>query len=590
MTIETMFSNDNSEALGKVYSVDTGTVIVRVTDIERLRRMQVNRLVYLHSSRPGEHLIGIIQKIVRSTRVAQQAFGRHGSGSSDYDEEETEEENSVRIALIGTYFARQGLQDHYFSRSLETVPEIDANCFAIEGIDLTGFMQVVANVGSEGQRLELGSYTLDSNAAAYLNGDKFFQRHALIVGSTGSGKSWTVARVIEQMAALDGANALVFDIHGEYGSLESSGLVRRFRVAGPSDLGSPAGQDLGVIFLPYWLLDYESMAAFFVDRADQNAPNQRSLMSRLILEEKLSYLESNELDSALSNFTGDSPIPFDLDRVIERLKLLDTEMVQGSRGSRQGPHYGRLTRLIERVQNRRTDRRLGFMFESGSAASEYSWLHELAVRLLGGSHEQLDDTGGVKIVDFSEVPSDVLPLMVGLVGRLAFSVQNWMRGRNRHPLAIFCDEAHLYIPSNRQRSAVESVSNDTFERIAKEGRKYGIGLVIISQRPSEVNHTILSQCNNFVSMRLTNSEDQGVVRRLLPDSLGAFADSLPVLDVGEALVVGDASLLPTRIRVGEPECKPLSATIDFWSEWTTPIKSGGIPSAVEGWRKQTQLG
>jgi DNA helicase HerA-like ATPase len=126
-----------------------------------------------------------------------------------------------------------------------------------------------------------------------------------------------------------------------------------------------------------------------------------------------------------------------------------------------------------------------------------------------------------------------------------------------------------------------------FERIAKEGRKYGLGLVVISQRPSEVNRTVMSQCNNLVAMRLTNGDDQNVVRRLLPDSLGGFGDLLPILDTGEALVVGDATLLPTRIRIAAPDNKPDSATVAFWEEWAKEEGKNSISSAVANWRRQS---
>ena len=127
---------------------------------------------------------------------------------------------------------------------------------------------------------------------------------------------------------------------------------------------------------------------------------------------------------------------------------------------------------------------------------------------------------------------------------------------------------------------------ESIEKIAKEGRKYGVGLVVISQRPSEVNHTVLSQCNNLITMRLTNAEDQSVVRRLLPDTLGGFSDVLPILDTGEALVVGDASLLPSRVRIKEPIAKPNSGTVDFWDKWLEEKYEDGINEAVTAWRKQ----
>jgi len=160
-----------------------------------------------------------------------------------------------------------------------------------------------------------------------------------------------------------------------------------------------------------------------------------------------------------------------------------------------------------------------------------------------------------------------------------------MSDDKRQPIALFCDEAHLYLP-NRAEEGIEERGLKNFERIAKEGRKYGVALVVISQRPSDVNKTILSQCGNFIAMRLTNPEDQNVIQRLFPDNLGDFASILPILDVGEALIVGDASLLPSRVIINEPEIKPNSATINFWDEWTKEKTNKGIKDAVEALRKQ----
>jgi DNA helicase HerA-like ATPase len=214
-------------------------------------------------------------------------------------------------------------------------------------------------------------------------------------------------------------------------------------------------------------------------------------------------------------------------------------------------------------------------------------LEKLVSHVAGGRGSQPDGKGGIKIIDFSEVPSDVLPLMVSLLARMIFTVHQWTPRSDRHPIALLCDEAHLYIPERAAADSSDSVSVDVFERIAKEGRKYGVGLVVISQRPSEVNRTVLSQCSNVIAMRLTNGDDQAVIRRLLPDSLGGFGDLLPVLDIGEALVVGDASLLPTRVRVTEPALKPDSQTVEFWTQWGAGEVQSASARAVTAWRKQS---
>jgi hypothetical protein len=575
-----IFDYSREDAIGSVYSVDTGTVLVTVSNLEALRRMQVNHLVVLRSYRAGQHLIGLVNKIMRKALVR---MDKDDDAAMEMHDDHSVVENIVRITLIGTFIDAVGTTRNVFRRTLETVPEIDAQCFILSGDRLTQFMRAISKPVVEGQEpLSLGKYTLDQDAVAWVDGNRFFQRHAVIVGSTGSGKSWTVARVLEQVAKLPNSSALLFDIHGEYEPLEGEG-ISHLKVAGPGDLATGRTLADGVLFLPYWLLTYEEMLAMLLDRSDQNAPNQAMLLNREVLSAKRSYLEAEHKADVLANFTIDSPIPYNLNDVLAKLEEWDTQMVPGARSEKQGPYHGKLTRFIQRLQSKVQDRRLGFLFGAGDDAMRYEWMEELAIALLG-STAILGD-GGVKVIDFSEVPSDILPLIIGLVARVVFTVQQWTEPGRRHPVALFCEEAHLYIPERREGGVAEE-GLKSFERIAKEGRKYGVGLIVISQRPSEVNRTVLSQCNNFVAMRLTNAEDQNVIRRLLPDTLGGFAELLPILDIGEALVVGDAAVLPSRIRIDEPNRRPASATVNFWDRWALKELENGIPSAVEALRKQ----
>ncbi|MBL4830489.1 MAG: ATP-binding protein [Aliivibrio sp.] len=573
----TIFNFNDNEALGKVASVDTATVIVEVNDAEQLKRLQVNRLAVLQSSKPGQHLIGVINQVTRKKLIV--------SPIDENDEEQYSEQNLCKVSLIGSLIDADGTKRNVFRRTLESVPEIDANCFALEGEKLTSFMRVISHAEADGNSLTLGKYTLDENAVAYLNGNKFFQRHAFIGGSTGAGKSWATARIIEQVAELKNSNAIVFDLHGEYSPLKGDG-ISHYKVAGPGDIDAKRTLADGAIYLPYWLLSYEALVSLFVDRSDQNAPNQAMLMAREVNVAKTNYLTAGGYKDILDNFTIDSPVPFDLTKLLQSLNDINVEQVPGARAgtTKAGEFNGKLSRMISRLENKISDRRLGFLFQGGDDVLKFDWLNRLADALLGCNDEK--GNGGVKIINFSEVPSDVLPLIVSLVARLAFSVQQWTPSDTRHPVAIFCDEAHLYIP-NRNTAATDDISIQIFERIAKEGRKYGVSLVVITQRPSEVNKTILSQCSNFVAMRLTNSDDQAVIKKLLPDSLGGFSDILPTLDTGEALVVGDASLLPSRIRIDEPINKPDSGTIDFWKEWQGEVTKGRLGTAVDNWRKQS---
>ncbi|MGJ0366299.1 ATP-binding protein [Aliarcobacter faecis] len=571
-----LFDYDDIEALGKVISVDTSSVIVEVLDIEKLKSLQVNRLVVLQSSKAEQFLIGLIEKLVR-----KKIFD-----DSLENEDNFLEENLCKITLIGTFKNKEGLQNNVFRRTLETVPEIDANCFALEHDKLTNFMQVISQLSDGENSLSLGTYTLDDNAKAYINGNKLFQRHAFIGGSTGSGKSWTTAKIIEQMAKLNNVNSIIFDLHGEYKPLKDIDNIEYYKIAGPSDIEQNKGLSDNVLHIPYWLLTYEALVSMFVDRSDQNAPNQSMVISREIRNVKKEYLEEKEQNDILANFTIDSPIPFSLESLLEKLNAINSEMVPGARAGAEkaGDFNGKLSRMISRLENKISDKRMGFLFGGGEVVMEFDWLNKLVETLIGVNSE--NSKAGIKIVDFSEVPSDILPLIVSLIARLSFSVQQWTKSKERHPIALLCDEAHLYIPNKSSSSSSDEISLSIFERIAKEGRKYGLSLVVISQRPSEVNRTVLSQCSNFIAMRLTNTDDQMVIKKLLPDNLGGFGDILPILDTGEALVVGDASLLPSRIRIDKPLKTPDSGTVDFWDEWQKDVKSNRVSNAVNNWRKQ----
>jgi len=225
------------------------------------------------------------------------------------------------------------------------------------------------------------------------------------------------------------------------------------------------------------------------------------------------------------------------------------------------------------------------MFSLSTEEQQQSWFAAFCEKIMGNDERS---NNGIKVIDFSEVPSDVLPLVAGLITRIVFSVQQWCDENHRLPIALLCDEAHLYVQQMESHDSVAEIGLRSFERVAKEGRKYGVGLVIISQRPSEVNRTVLSQCNNFISLRLSNVEDQNVIKRLLPDNLGNIADNLSLLDVGEAIVVGDATLLPSRIKIDTSSITPASQTIQFWEEWGSDEGKQELANAVSNMIKQVK--
>ena len=570
-----------AELLGKVAAVDTSRVSVDVSNSILLTRIGIGNLIAIRGSTEREYLIAITERVTRSMRDQLPEELPDGEDESILASVPTD---LVRGALIGTFRTVDGEKKNTFKRGADSFPQIDRECYVVDAGNLQRFMGILGADFPENERLKLGTFVADRTAEAIVSGDKFFQRHAAILGSTGSGKSYAVALILERAAKLNYPNILVFDMHGEYAPLADAarnGFATRVRIAGPGDLENP-GDD--ALFLPYWLLNRDEMLSMILDRSDQNAPNQASRFTSHVKALKQKTLEAEKKFDVAKTFTVDSPIPY---RISDLMSLLDTDNTTkgvGKTGPVKGEWEDKLTRFISRLEAKLDDRRYGFMFTPPAKANTYGWLADQTARLLGSNGGK-----GIKIIDFSEVPSDVLPVVTGTLARLLYDVQFWMDPLKRTPVTLLCDEAHLYLPVRDDADAVQRQALGAFERIAKEGRKYGFSLLVVSQRPSDVSKTILSQCNNFLSLRLTNDTDQAVIKRLMPDSLAGLTSILPLLDTGEALMLGDAVLLPSRIKLDKPTIAPDSATRDFWKDWGTQAPDvEAINRAVEALRRQTR--
>ena len=580
---------DGESKLGKVAAVDTSRVLIAVENALLLPRAAVGSLVAIQGTTAQEYLIGMTERVTRQLR---EQTAQPDPMAPTTLATEVVPDDALRAVLLGTYRTIEGRVRNRFKRGADSFPQIDRDCFLIEGGNLQRFMGVLGKDLDEKQRLELGHFVLDQSAVAIANGDRFFQRHASILGSTGSGKSWCVSLILERAHARKHANIVVFDMHGEYASLAKptapagqtapAPIASQFKIAGPGDLDNPPSNAL---FLPYWLLNREEMLSMILDRSDQNAPNQASRFTLHVRTLKEATLTAEGKNDVKATFTVDSPIPYKLDDLLKQLETDNTTKGVGKTGPVKGEWEDRLTRFISRLEAKAEDRRYGFMFKPPAGALDYDWLaKEVASLLAPGT-----DKPGIKVVDFSEVPSDVLPVVTGVFARLLYDVQFWMDTEKRTPFVFVCDEAHLYLPVREDADAVEKQALHCFERIAKEGRKYGVSLLVVSQRPSDVSRTILSQCNNFLILRLTNDQDQNVVRRLMPDSLAGVLEGLPLLDTGEALLLGDAILLPARIRLKRPKIEPLSQTRNFWQEWGEMAPdSKAVEAAVETLRRQSR--
>jgi hypothetical protein len=570
------------ELLGKVASVDTSRVTVDVSNSVLLTRIGIGNLIAIRGSTEREYLIAITERVTRSYREELPEELPEGDEDGVLASVPTD---LVRGALIGTFRTVDGEKKNTFKRGADSFPQIDRECYVVDAGNLQRFMGILGADYPENERLKLGTFVADRTAEAIVSGDKFFQRHAAILGSTGSGKSYAVALILERAAKLKYPNILVFDMHGEYAPLADAGkngFATRVRIAGPGDLENP-GDD--ALFLPYWLLNRDEMLSMILDRSDQNAPNQASRFTSHVKALKQKTLEAEKQVDVAKTFTVDSPIPYLIKDLLSLLVTDNTTKGVGKAGAPvKGEWEDKLTRFISRLEAKLDDRRYGFMFTPPAKASTYGWLADQITRLLGSNGGK-----GIKIIDFSEVPSDVLPVVTGTLARLLYDVQFWMDPQKRTPVTLLCDEAHLYLPVRDDADAVQRQALGAFERISKEGRKYGFSLLVVSQRPSDVSKTILSQCNNFLSLRLTNDTDQAVIKRLMPDSLAGLTSILPLLDTGEALMLGDAVLLPSRIKLDKPTIAPDSATRDFWKDWGTQAPDvDAITKAVESLRSQTR--
>jgi uncharacterized protein len=566
--------------LGRVNRLDRNRIGIELTDPALKTHATVADLVAFPTG--SEFLIGLLEAVTQAPGAARGEGDEIEVGDAPVE---------LRVMPIGTLTPGDGATPDFFRRGASSYPHVGGECRLIDGEQLHRFMTTLTEEVPPDERLVLGRYVADEDAIAAADGNRLFQRHLALVGSTGAGKSWAVALMLERAARLSHANLIVFDLHGEYAPLvrDNGGrepVARGLRVAGPADLepGEERPAD-DVLYLPHWLLERDEFLALVLNTDDPHASDHVFRFSEHVQTLKQISLVDAGREDAVDTFTVDSPIPYQLDHLVSLLKRDDTERIPQHPSNRvePGPYYGRLTGFVSRLEARAADPRYGFIFSPPDETMSYRWLRETARTLLQAG----PGPTGIKIIDLSEVPNAVVPLVAGVLARLIYNVQFWIEAERRTPICLVCDEAHLYLPAETEGSRVHQAALNAFEAIAKEGRKYGAALVVVSQRPTDVSRTILSQCNNFVIMRLTNDFDQAMVERLVPETLTGVVGVLPALEPGEAVVVGDALLLPTRVRFDPPTVKPASSTQSYWSLWRKhPSTEAAIDAGVEALRKQ----
>jgi hypothetical protein len=553
-------SLDGGPLLGRVTKVEAGRVLVALTDDEAVQRATVSALVALHAG--DGFLMGIIDTLVCS---------------------ETSDRVIAHLMPVGAFHPSAG-GGGTFRVGAAHQPRIHAGCYLVEGEDLRRLMDCISDDVLPEERLILGRYGDNDGAEAVANGNRMFQRHLAILGNSGAGKSWAVALLLERAARLQNASLVVLDLHGEYGPLAEGGIATRLRLGGPADFVD-AGDDL--IYLPFWLFEIDELALIVLNADDPNAADQRLWLIQRIEAMKRGSLGAAGNYDTMATATVDSPVPYRIQDLLASAERDEVEQIilQPSGKVLPGPYAGKLRSLINRIEARCADPRYAFVFQPPEESYSLDWLSQMALTLLqsGGG------TPGIKTIDLSELPSALVPLVAGLIARLTFDIQFWTEATQRTPICLVCDEAHVYLRETEDASPIYKWAMRRFETIAKEGRKYGICLAVVSQRPSELNRTVLSQCNNFIILRLSNDPDHEAIVQLVPGAFAGVADVLPTLDVGEAVVVGDAVPLPVRIKLDRAINGPDSRTIPYWSLWANqPSSPDAITMGAAALRAQSR--
>jgi uncharacterized protein len=432
----------------------------------------------------------------------------------------------------------------------------------------------------EKEKFEFSCLSRNRDIRVPVNGDKFFNKHIAVVGSTGSGKSHTVSKIIQNAVSakegsyteLNNSHIVIFDIHSEY------------KTAFPDS----QYLDISNLVIPYWLLNSEELEDFFID-TEANDHNQRNVFKEAVIK----YKQENVSEPLKEKVHYDSPILFDIAKVFEHVNDKNNELIKtgetyssgekkGQEKTTQGSLYGKLTNFSNRLENKINDKRLDFLL--GEKAKTITFEDTLRQFL----SYKTDNTSNVTIIDLSGVPFEVLNITVSLISRLLFEFGFYSKKYHTSketeiPLLLVYEEAHKYVPkSNLSKFRSSTLA---IERIVKEGRKYGVTAMIVSQRPSEISETIFSQCSNFIAMRLTNPNDQSYVSKLLPDTLNALIDTLPSLQQGEAILIGESVVMPSLIYMDKCSPEPSSSDIKYLQVWKESWKDVAFSSLIDNWNK-----
>ena len=503
---------------------------------------------------------------------------------------------ALQVALFGEAIGER------FERGITQYPTIDDDVHLVTQED----MRIIYSSVQADRTVTVGHIAAASAIKGCLDLGLMVSRHTAIVGSTGSGKSNLVAVLLEAIATQNypSARVLLIDPHGEY----ASALADHAYVFKPDPATASGEKELRI---PYWALPFDELKA--IAFGDMQPMGEAAIRDEIVVRKRKAakLLPSKPPEGAI---TADSPVPFSLrglwfdltnyenrtftdngcttpstpTRVGDAQKLVADEYPPAALGS-AAPYKNKFPRGIwkqlELCRSRMLDTNYQFLFGAGELDPDIdgkclSDLDKLVSAWVG--HDR-----PVSVLDVSGVPTASLPAVVGTLIRIVYDMLFWGRalpvGGRKQPLLVVLEEAHLFLPEGRDSPAHRAVA-----RIAREGRKYGVGMCVVSQRPSEVDATVLSQCGTMIALRLSNQQDRAKVQNALPDDIGALSAMLPALRTGEGVVVGEAMPIPSRIRFFRASRKPIGDDPRMPQAWREQRPDpAGYAQALANWRRQS---
>ncbi|MCP3662325.1 MAG: DUF853 family protein [Gammaproteobacteria bacterium] len=415
----------------------------------------------------------------------------------------------------------------------------------------------------------VGTLPSKENMSVSLNPSVMFGRHLAILGQSGAGKSWSVTSLLQKTVdIMPNAHIILLDLHGEYVWHEENGT--RHAAFNEDDYHYIDARELEI---PFWLLTYSELVDLLIDRSDNKASTQMAFLREALLE--LRRKANPDLTDV--NISIDSPVYFSLADLYMQFKRANEQVTDF--GKVKGPLYGQFDEFLIKIQSRFNDVRYDFLFKP-KRRTESSSLADLLREFVG----LRDNPKPITVIDFSSVPFDVRPTVSAQIGRLAFEFNFWNPCNREFPILLVCEEAHAYIP--RAGGSQYEGTRRSMERIAKEGRKYGVGLAVVSQRPHELSETVLAQCGSFICLRITNPDDQEYIRELVPDAEADLVDILAALGRGEAMALGESAPIPTRFQFNRPNPAPNSNDVEFYQQWKNGPKDIDVDAIVKRWWRQ----